>query len=62
MKIKVVYQDDGTGLVDASELDELIETGKIMAFERSNKLVVVGLHPTRQKKTGSFEPERRRGV
>jgi len=58
MKIKVLYPE-GIGYVDPAELDTLIASGKIMAFFRQNKMVVVGVHKTRQKKLEWQEPERR---
>ena len=58
-KIKVIFPNH-VGHVDPDELDELIKSGKIMAFERENKLVVVGIHPTRQRQTGNFHRERRK--
>jgi len=47
MTVKVIYPHDA-GYVDTSELSSLIHSGKIMAFERQHKLVVVGIHPTRK--------------
>jgi len=45
-KIQVIYPNK-VDQVDASELNQLIQKGKIMAFEREHKLVVVGIHRTR---------------
>ena len=62
MKIKVIYPNR-VGYVDSAELDELIRNGEIMAFERSKKLVFIGLHPVRERQgKGSppgHHPERR---
>lgn len=58
MQIKVIYPN-GVGTVDSSELDSLISSGKIYAFVRSNGLVVIGIHPIREKQTEWKEPERR---
>jgi hypothetical protein len=58
MKIKVIYPHN-SGYVDTYELDSLIQSGRIMAFERQHKLVVVGLHPTRKTETNIYPSERR---
>lgn len=58
MKIKVLFPE-GIGYVEPAELDALIESGRVMAFFRQNKLVVVGVHKTRNKKVEWNEPERR---
>ncbi|SNB46250.1 GSU3473 family protein [Geobacter sp. DSM 9736] len=58
MTIKVLYPN-GVGYVEPAELDELIEKNGILGFFRSNKLVVVGIHKTRTRKTEWHEPERR---
>ncbi len=47
MTVKVIYPHNA-GYVDTSELNSLIQSGKIMAFERQHKLVVIGFHPTRK--------------
>jgi len=59
MKIKVI-DTHGVRYVDAAELDKLIDNREIMAFERSQKLVILGFHPVRQKKAGFHHPERRK--
>jgi hypothetical protein len=43
-------------------LNSLILAGKIMAFERQNRLVVVGLHPTRKTNSKRFPAGRRRAA
>lgn len=58
MKIKVIYPNR-VGFVDPPELDALIRSGSILAFERSKKLVIVGLHPVRQGLEKGHHPERR---
>jgi hypothetical protein len=58
MTIKVIYPHN-SGYIDSSELDSLISSGKIMAFEREHKLVVVGVHPTRQSETKRHPADRR---
>jgi hypothetical protein len=60
-KIKVVYPHDVRD-VNCAELNFLIQTGRIMAFKRQNRLVVVGLHPTRKTNTNCFLEERRRAA
>ena len=59
MKIKVI-DTHGVRFVDAIELDELIDKKEIMAFERSNKLVILGFHQVREKNAGFHHPERRK--
>jgi len=60
VKIKVIYPNK-VDQVDASELNQLIEKGKIMAFERERKLVVVGIHPTRSSPSKVCATDRRAG-
>jgi len=60
MKIKVIYPHQ-VGQVDASELNQLIQNGKIMAFEREHKLVVVGIHRTRKASSNIATIGRRAG-
>jgi len=57
-KVRVIYPHD-VSYVNAAELNSLIQTGKIMAFERQNRLVVVGVHPTRKMNSERFPAERR---
>lgn len=59
MIIKVIYADDGLGLVDARDLEHLIKTRKILAFERSNGWATIGSDPIRQKDARPVEAERR---
>ena len=59
--IKVFYPHD-VSYVNKAELNSLIQLGKIMAFERQNRLVVVGLHPTRKTNSERFPAERRRAA
>jgi hypothetical protein len=49
MLIKVHYSDDRYDLVNESTLHRMIETGKIMRFQRSSGWVVVGLDETRSR-------------
>ena len=57
--IKVFYPHD-VSYVNKAELNSLIQAGKIMAFERQSRLVVVGLHPTRNTNSKRFPAGRRR--
>ncbi len=59
MIIKVIYANDGLGLVDARDLEYLIQQHKILAFERSDGLVTIGRDPTRHQKVSMAVPERR---
>lgn len=52
-KIKVIYPHD-VSYVNSAELNSLIQAGKIMAFERQNRLVVVGMHPIRKSNSEMF--------
>jgi hypothetical protein len=60
-RIKAFYPHD-VRYVNCAELNSLIQTGKIMAFERQNRLVVVGLHQTRKTISKWFPAERRRAA
>jgi hypothetical protein len=60
-KIKVFYPH-AVSYVNNAELNPLIQGGKIMAFERQNRLVVVGLHQTRKTNSKRFPAERRRAA
>jgi len=59
--IKVFYPHD-VSYVNKAELNSLIQLGKIMAFERQNRLVVVGLHPTRNTNSKRLPAGRRRAA
>jgi hypothetical protein len=56
--IKVVFPHE-VSYVDSAELNSLIQAGKILAFERQHRLVVVGLHPIRKTNMGRSSAERR---
>jgi hypothetical protein len=45
--IWVIFSDNSKALVNEASLDELIATGKILAFLRSSGWVRVGHDPTR---------------
>lgn len=61
MKIKVIYPN-GVGQVEPAELEKLIEEKKILAFVRSNRLVVIDIHPTRKRESEWPQQERRSGT
>jgi len=58
-KIRVIYVHNSDGVVDASELEQLIKSGKVIAFERQGKWIMTEEDVTRQHPTAHFEPERR---
>jgi hypothetical protein len=47
MLIKVQYQDETEGEIEAYQLDDLIRANKIKKFFRSDKWVVIGKDPIR---------------
>jgi hypothetical protein len=47
--IKVIYQNDEVGLVEACELDDLILSRKIKKFMRSEGWATIGIDPTRRE-------------
>jgi len=49
-EIEVVYSDDSKGVVSEYKLDELIASGKLKAFLRSNGWVRIGIDPVREKR------------
>jgi hypothetical protein len=51
MLIKVIYRDDTFDYLTDSQLDRLLELGKISKFQRSSGWVTVGVDPIR---TGHF--------
>ena len=57
MQIKVIYLDNTAGLVNAASLDELIVSGKIVAFKNDGEWVEV----RRRNKGDHYKgPERRK--
>lgn len=62
MFITVIYQDNKMGLVDASELDELIYSNKIKQFRRSEGWVTIGLDPIRRSRDQYGDQNRRRHI
>lgn len=59
MMIRVLYKDNSSGMVRDYALDELISSGKIVAFYRSSGWVAVGRDPVR-KSAQPFEGAERR--
>ena len=63
MKIVVKYEDRGPGVVRADELEELIQSKKIVAFRRSDEeWVNIGVDEIRGKGGKYKGPERRGNV
>lgn len=62
MLIRVLYKDNSSGMVKDYLLDDLITSGKIVAFYRSSGWVAVGRDPVRKSSDGYEGPERRRGA
>lgn len=60
MEIKVIYHDNSAGAVKDYFLDELLRSGKIVAFRRASGWVNVGRDPIRQGTEAYEGPERRR--
>lgn len=57
--IKVIYKDNSAGIVRASTLEQLITSGRIVAFRRSAGWVKIGRDPVRGL-GGRYEgPDRR---
>ncbi|MSM38434.1 MAG: hypothetical protein GJT30_02245 [Geobacter sp.] len=63
MKILVKYCDLRSGLVRAEELQEMIQTGKILSFRRNeDEWVRIGVDPIRGTGGKYRGPERRGNV
>lgn len=58
MSITVMYTNGKTGIVENYQLDDLIASGKIKKFRRSEGWVVVGKDPVR--KTGEVEMKQKK--
>lgn len=57
---KVLYTDQTSGMVEEHLLEELIATGKIAAFTRSNEWIVIDRDPIRGTGGEYYGPERRK--
>jgi hypothetical protein len=55
MLIKVKYQDETEGEIEAYQLDDLIRSNKIKKFFRSDKWVVIGKDPIREAREEHLE-------
>lgn len=60
MMIRVLYKDNSSGMVRDYALDELISSGKIVAFYRSSGWVAVGRDPVRKSSQPFQGAERRK--
>jgi len=59
MLIRVKYQDETEGEIEAYQLDDFIRSNKIKKFFRSDKWVVIGKDPIRAAREDHLElPER----
>ena len=58
--IKVLYINKTSGTVEDLLLEELIATGKIVAFSRSSEWIVIGRDPVRGMGGEYDGPERRK--
>ena len=59
MSIKVMYTNGKTGIVESFQLDDLIASGKIKKFRRSDGWVFVGKDPIRKIDELEIKPKRR---
>jgi hypothetical protein len=63
MLINVIYKNGKRGLVEDSEIDELIERGKIKKFLRSSGWCTLGVDPVRKEPRYDYKgPERRQAI
>lgn len=63
MLINIIYQNGKYGLVDNSELDELIVKRKIKKFLRSTGWCTLDVEPIRKESRIDYEgPERRQSL
>lgn len=60
MMIRVLYTDNTSGMIKDYLLDELISSGKIVAFYRSSGWVAVGRDPVRKDAPPSYNGQERR--
>lgn len=49
-EIRVIFSDDTEGVVSENKLDELITSGRIKSFLRSDGWVRIGIDPVREKR------------
>lgn len=63
MLVTVVYKNNKMGIVDASQLDELISSNKIKTFLRSEGWVTIGVDSVRKERGYYYkDPERRQRI
>ena len=60
MRIKVMYQNNESEMVEASQLDRLISSNKIKKFLRSEGWVTVGIDPIRKESRVNYKGSERR--
>jgi len=59
MMIRVLYKNQSAGMVKNTELEELMQSGRVAAFFRSGAWVSVEDGPVRGKGDANYGPERR---
>jgi hypothetical protein len=59
MEIRVIYSLDADGLINACDLEYMIKSRKIIAFERQGKWVMVDKGPIREKPQEPIPMDRR---
>jgi hypothetical protein len=62
MPITVMYTNGKTGIVENYQLDDLIVSGKIKKFRRSDGWVVVGKDPIRKADELEIKPKKRQST
>jgi hypothetical protein len=62
MSITVMYTNGKTGIVENYQLDDLIASGKIKKFRRSEGWVVVGKDPIRKAEGLEIKPKKRQSA
>jgi hypothetical protein len=62
MSITVMYTNGKTGIVENYQLDDLIASGKIKKFRRSDGWVVVGKDPIRKADELEIKPKKRQSA
>jgi hypothetical protein len=62
MSITVMYTNGKAGIVESYQLDDLIASGKIKKFRRSDGWVVVGKDPIRKADELEIKPKKRQSA
>jgi hypothetical protein len=62
MSITVMYANGKTGIVENYQLDDLIASGKIKKFRRSDGWVIVGKDPTRKTNESEIKPKKKQSA